>query len=51
LREAVKGIENYSAIMKDAPDPSKMEDFTFHTKTLEDFMSEDECRRYSIAFD
>jgi V-type H+-transporting ATPase subunit d len=37
--------------MKDSPDPTKMEDFTFATITLEDIMSDDECRRYSLAFD
>jgi len=27
LREAVKGIENYKDVLKDAPDPAKAEDF------------------------
>jgi len=51
LKEAIKGIENYKDIIKDSPDPTKMEEFTFATRTLEDIMTEDECRRYSLAFD
>lgn len=51
LREAVKGIENYKDVLKDAPDPTKMEDFTFATKTLEDLMTDDECKRYALGFD
>jgi len=51
LREGVKGIENYKELVRDAPDPSKKEEFSFAVKTLDDIMYEEECRRYSLAFD
>jgi len=51
LRDAVKGIDNYKDILRDAPDPLKREDFNVSTRTLDDIMYEDECRRYALAFD
>jgi V-type H+-transporting ATPase subunit d len=51
LRDAIKGIDNYREILKDAPDPLKREDFNVSTRTLDDIMYDDECRRYSLAFD
>ena len=65
MRDAVKGIDNYKDILRDAPDPLKREDFNVSTRyiyiffniksqtkrTLDDIMYEDECRRYALAFD
>jgi V-type H+-transporting ATPase subunit d len=51
LREAVKGIENYKDILKDAPDPTKKEEINNQAKTLDDIMYEEEARRYALAFD
>ncbi|CAD8057005.1 unnamed protein product [Paramecium primaurelia] len=51
LREAVKGCDNYRDLLKDAPDPLKREEFNVQTKTLDDIMYDDECRRYALAFD
>jgi len=35
--------------MRDAPDPSKKEDFNFSSVTLDDIMFNDECRRYALV--
>ncbi|KAM3136632.1 hypothetical protein pb186bvf_011268 [Paramecium bursaria] len=51
LREAVKGTENYRDLLKDAPDPLKREEFNVSTRTLDDIMYDEECRRYALAFD
>ena len=51
MRDGVKGIENYQANLRDAPDPSKKEDFGFATRTLDDIMYEEETKKYSSAFE
>lgn len=51
LRDAIKGVDNYREILKDAPDPLKREEFNVSTRTLDDIMYDDECRRYALAFD
>lgn len=51
LRDAVKGVDNYRDLLRDAPDPLKREDFNVSTRTLDDIMYDDECRRYALAFD
>ena len=51
LRDAVKGVDNYKDVLKDAPDPLKKDDFNVSTRTLDDIMYEDECRRYALTFD
>lgn len=37
--------------MKDLPDPSKKEEISFSTRTLDDIMYDEEARRYALAFD
>ena len=32
LRDAVKGVDNYRDLLKDAPDPLKREDFNVSTR-------------------
>jgi V-type H+-transporting ATPase subunit d len=34
LRDAVKGVDNYKDILKEAPDPLKREDFNVSTRYL-----------------
>jgi len=51
LREGVKGLGEYETMLKEVPDPLKSEEFTIHTKTLDDIMYETELKRYSLAFD
>lgn len=51
MRDAVRGIENYQAILRDAPDPTKKEDFGFATRTLDDIMYEEETKKYGFAFE
>lgn len=51
LREGVKGIDNYRDLLKDAPDPSKKEEFSMNFRSLDDIMFDDETRRYALAFD
>eukprot|EP00330_Aristerostoma_sp_ATCC50986_P012422 CAMPEP_0114594136 /NCGR_PEP_ID=MMETSP0125-20121206/15762_1 /TAXON_ID=485358 ORGANISM="Aristerostoma sp., Strain ATCC 50986" /NCGR_SAMPLE_ID=MMETSP0125 /ASSEMBLY_ACC=CAM_ASM_000245 /LENGTH=369 /DNA_ID=CAMNT_0001794077 /DNA_START=42 /DNA_END=1151 /DNA_ORIENTATION=+ len=51
LREAVKGISNYHELLKEAPDPSKREEFGPQTKSLDDMMYEEELKKYSLAFE
>lgn len=51
LKDAVRGIDNYRDLLKDVPDPLKKEDFGVATKTLDDIMYDEECRRYALAFD
>eukprot|EP00825_Cyclidium_porcatum_P031544 TRINITY_DN3341_c0_g1_i1.p1 TRINITY_DN3341_c0_g1~~TRINITY_DN3341_c0_g1_i1.p1 ORF type:complete len:409 (-),score=88.01 TRINITY_DN3341_c0_g1_i1:940-2166(-) len=51
LKDEVKGIENYKELMKDLPDPSKKDEMTFATKTLDDIMYDEEAKRYALAFD
>mmetsp|Transcript_48385 Transcript_48385/g.67234 ORF Transcript_48385/g.67234 Transcript_48385/m.67234 type:complete len:387 (+) Transcript_48385:42-1202(+) len=51
LRESVKGISNYYDLLKEAPDPTKRDEFGPHTKTLDDMMYEEELRRYSLGFE
>ena len=51
LRKAVAGKGNYSDILKDVPDPTKKDEFNISTKTLDDFMYEEETKRYSIVFE
>lgn len=50
LKEAVKGVENYKDIVKDAPDPQRREEQNFAT-TLDDLMYDEEIKRYSLVFD
>lgn len=50
IKEAVKGVENYKDIVKDAPDPLRKEEQNFAT-TLDDLMYDEEIKRYSLAFD
>ena len=51
LRDAVRGVDNYREILKEAPDPLKREEFNVSTRTLDDVMYDDECRRYALSFD
>lgn len=51
LREAVKGISNYYELLKEAPDPSKREEFGPQTRSLDDMMYEEELKKYSLAFE
>ena len=51
LMDAVRSVDNYREILKDAPDPLKREDFNVSTRTLDDIMYDDECRRYALGFD
>jgi V-type H+-transporting ATPase subunit d len=37
--------------LKDAPDPMKKEEFSVSTKSLDDIMYDEECRRYGEAFE
>jgi len=51
LKIAVKGKGNYADILRDVPDPTKKEEFSIHTRTLDDIMYEEETKRYSMAFE
>jgi len=51
LREAVKGIGNYYELLKEAPDPSKREEFGPQTASLDDLMYYEELKKFSLAFE
>jgi len=51
LRDAVRSVGNYSEIVSQAADPSRKEDNAVATKSLDDLMYDEECRRYALAFD
>jgi len=51
LREAVKGINGYYELLKDAPDPSKREEFGPQTTSLDDLMYYEELKKFSLAFE
>jgi len=38
-------------VLKDIPDPMKKEEFSVSTKTIDDFISEEEVKRYSDVFE
>ena len=51
LMDAVKGVGNYYDLLKEAPDPSKREDFGPQTRSLDDMMYEEELKKFSLAFE
>lgn len=51
LREAVKGINGYYDLLKDAPDPSKREEFGPQTASLDDLMYFEELKKFSLGFE
>jgi V-type H+-transporting ATPase subunit d len=52
LRDTVKGVDNYKDILKDVPDPEKdRDDNRADSKSIDDFMYEEECARYELAWD
>jgi V-type H+-transporting ATPase subunit d len=51
LKDAVRGISNYYDLLKDAPDPTKRDDFGPQTKSLDDMMYEEELKKFSLAFE
>lgn len=51
LREAVRGINNYSDVLKEVPDPNKRDEFGPETKSLDDIMYEEELKKFSLAFE
>lgn len=51
LRDAVKGIGNYAELLKDAPDPSKREEFGPQTTSLDDLMYLEEMKKFSLCFE
>ncbi len=51
LKDAVRISSVYSNILKEAPDPSKKEDFSVATRTMDDIMYDEECRAYALVWD
>jgi len=51
LRDCVKGISNYQDLLKEAPDPTKREEFGPQTRSLDDMMYEEELKKFSLAFE
>lgn len=51
LKEAVRGVGEYYAILNEAPDPTKREDFSASQRTLDDIMYDVECKKYALGFD
>lgn len=44
-------MAGYAEVINDSPDPSKKEDFAVNSKSLDDIMYDEECKRYALAFD
>ena len=38
LKEAIRGVGNYSDLVNEAPDPSKKEDYSVAQRSLDDIM-------------
>jgi V-type H+-transporting ATPase subunit d len=51
LRDAVKSVGNYAEIVSQAADPTRKEDNAVTSKSLDDLMYDEECKRYALAFD
>ena len=51
LKAAVVGISNYSELLKEAPDPTKKEEYNPNAKSLDDLMYEEEVKKYSLMFE
>jgi len=53
LREALSPYPEYFNLVKDAPDPKKLEEFDLQSglKTIDDYMFEEMMKRYSLAFE
>jgi len=51
LKAAVVGISTYGELLKEAPDPTKKEEYNPNAKSLDDLMYEEEVRKYSLAFE
>ena len=44
-------MAGYAELVNESPDPSKKEDYAVNSKSLDDIMYDEECKRYALAFD